>query len=73
MTKILIICPWYFPLFHPRPFRWTNIAESLADEGFEVHLLCSNLDKRQPEEVINNVFVHRTGFESLKVVLYYFF
>ena len=73
MTKILIICPWYFPLFHPRPFRWTNIAESLADEGFEVHLLCSNLDKRQPEEVINNVFVHRTGFESLKEVLYYFF
>lgn len=73
MKKILIICPWYFPLFHPRPFRWTNIAESLAAEGFEVHVLCSNLDKRQSEEVVNNVFVHRTGFESLKEVLYYFF
>ncbi len=70
MKNILIICPWYFPLFHPRPFRWTNIAEALAAEGYEVHILCTKLGERKPEEIINNVFVHRVGFESLKEIFY---
>jgi glycosyltransferase involved in cell wall biosynthesis len=73
MKKILIICPWYFPLFHPRPFRWTNIAEALASEGHEVHVLCTKLGERKQEEVINNVLVHRVGFESLKEIFYTFF
>lgn len=73
MKKILIICPWYFPLFHPRPFRWTNIAESLASDGHEVHILCTKLGEREQEEVINNVFVHRVGFESLKEIFYTYF
>ena len=73
MKKILIICPWYFPLFHPRPFRWTNIAEALASDGHEVHILCTKLGERKQEEVINNVLVHRVGFESLKEIFYAFF
>ncbi len=72
MKKILIICPWYFPLFHPRPHRWTALAEYWAAQGIDVCVLCARLKGCEKEEILNGVKVYRVGFESLKELFYFF-
>ena len=71
--KILILSPHYFPYINPRAHRWTSIAEYWAKEGHEVHVICSKNKNRQKKEKLNEVHIHRTGFNSPKEVLYYFF
>ena len=70
--KILVLSPYYFPYINPRAHRWTSIAEQWAKEGHEVHLICSKNKDYLSKHQLNQVHVHRTGFNSLKEILYYF-
>jgi hypothetical protein len=67
--KILIISAWYFPLFHPRPHRWTAIAAHWAKEGCEVTVLTSKQPGFTENEIRDGVSVHRTGVDSVKTLL----
>ena len=71
--KILIVTAWYYPFIHPRAHRWTALAEHWAAGGHEVHVVCGRLRGYPPESVLTGVQVHRTGFDSLKEVFYYYF
>lgn len=70
--KILILSPHYFPNINPRAHRWTSIAEHWAEQGHEVHLICSKNKDFLATQELNKVYVHRTGFNSLKEILYHF-
>lgn len=69
---LLIISAWYHPFIHPRAHRWTAIAEHWAAQGHEVHVVCGRMRGFPKESVLNGVHVHRTGFDSLKEVFYYY-
>lgn len=70
--KILLLSPYYFPYINPRAHRWTSIAEYWTTQGHEVHVICSK-NKNFPQiQLLNKVHIHRTGFNSLKEVLYHF-
>lgn len=47
------------------------MAENWAAQGVEVHVLSSSRRNYPKTSRINGVWVHRTGFDSLKEVLYY--
>ena len=70
--KILILSPHYFPNINPRAHRWTSIAEHWAEQGHEVHVICSKNKNYPAEEDLHKVQVYRTGFNSPKEILYYF-
>lgn len=69
--RILIISPYYFPYINPRAARWTALAEFWAKQGLEVHIICSKRAGYKKEEIQNGVAIHRTGYNSLKEVLYH--
>ncbi len=70
--RIIILSPYYFPYINPRAHRWTSIAEYWAIEGHEVHVVCSKNKNLPQTQLLNKVHIHRTGFNSLKEVLYHF-
>lgn len=70
--KILILCPYYFPNINPRAHRWTSIAEYWAAEGHDIHLVTSLHNSYPQKHILKEVNIHRTGFNSLKDILYYF-
>ncbi|MCA0238549.1 MAG: glycosyltransferase [Bacteroidetes bacterium] len=71
--KILIVTAFYAPFIHPRAHRWTALAEHWANEGHEVQVLTSRIRDKERFALQNGVQVHRTGFDSLKEVFYYYF
>lgn len=72
-VKILIVTAFYAPFIHPRAHRWTALAEYWAREGHEVQVLTARVRGKGQWEVQQGVQVHRTGFDSLKEVYYYYF
>jgi len=70
---ILIVTAWYYPFIHPRPHRWTSIAEFWAKEGHSVHVVTARRKGEPAEGIRNGVHLHRTGFDALKEWFYYFF
>ncbi|MGK0365635.1 MAG: glycosyltransferase involved in cell wall biosynthesis [Saprospiraceae bacterium] len=70
--KILILSPYYFPYINPRAHRWTSIAEYWVQQGHEIHVVCSKNKNYPSTQIINKVHIHRTGFNSLKEILYHF-
>ena len=70
--KILLLSPYYFPYINPRAHRWTSIAEYWGSQGHEIHVICSKNKNLPQTEQLNSVHIHRTGFNSLKEVLYKF-
>lgn len=71
--KILIVTAWYHPFIHPRAHRWTALAEYWASQGHEIHVLTSRRRDCPNRASVNGVQVHRTGFDSLKEVFYFYF
>jgi glycosyltransferase involved in cell wall biosynthesis len=69
--NILIVTAWYHPYIHPRAHRWTALAEHWAAQGHAVHVVCARHRGRPKTEIINGVHVHRSGFDSLKEVVFY--
>lgn len=69
--RILVITAWYYPFIHPRAHRWTCLAEYWAAQGHEVHVVCARRRDAPAEALANGVRVHRTGFDSLKEIFYY--
>ncbi|MCC7246351.1 MAG: glycosyltransferase [Saprospiraceae bacterium] len=63
--RILIITAAYAPFIHPRAHRWTSIAEQWAAQGNEVQVVTTRRRDCADAELINDVMVHRTGFDSL--------
>jgi len=70
--KILLLSPYYYPYINPRAHRWTTIAEYCAKEGHEVHVICSTNKSYPANHELSKVYIHRTGFNSLKEILYHF-
>jgi hypothetical protein len=71
--NILIVTAWYYPFIHPRPHRWTSIAEHWAQQGHTVHVVTARRKGEPLSSIRNGVHLHRTGFEALKEMAYYFF
>lgn len=69
--RILIVTAWYRPFIHPRAHRWTVLAEHWASEGHEVHVVCARYPGHPGEDVVNGVRVHRSGFDSLKELVFH--
>lgn len=69
--RLLILSPYYHPYINPRAFRWTAIAQHWAKQGVEVHVICSKRDGWEREGKHEGVWLHRTGFNSLKEVFYF--
>ena len=69
--RILILCPWYAPLIHPRAHRWTAIAEYWAAQGHAVYVVCGKKRGEPADAFRNGVRVCRVGFDSLKELLYF--
>jgi glycosyltransferase involved in cell wall biosynthesis len=65
MKKILIISPYFYPNINPRPYRWTKIAEHLAAQGHEVHVVTEKLSKSPSEKIA----VHGVGYSALKSLI----
>ncbi len=72
MARLLIIAAWYYPFIHPRAHRWTSLAEYWAAQGHEVHVVCARQRGYPATGQVNGVRVHRTGFDSLKEVVYFY-
>ena len=70
---ILIVTAWYYPFIHPRPHRWTSIAEYWACEGHTVHVVTASRKGSPTKGIRNGVHLHRTGFDALKEMAYYLF
>ncbi len=68
--RILILTPYYYPYINPRAFRWTQVAKQWAEEGHEVHVLCSRHSEWPSQHAHDGVFIYRVGYNSLKEVLY---
>ena len=71
--RVLLITAWYHPFIHPRAHRWTALAEHWAAQGHEVHVVCGRMRGFPKDSELNGVHIHRTGFDSLKEVFYYYF
>lgn len=69
--RLLIVTAWYAPFIHPRAHRWAALAEHWASQGHEVHVVCGRRRDCVKQLKINGVYVHRTGFDSLKEWVYY--
>lgn len=63
--RILILLVQYHPAANPNVFRWSAIAEHWAQQGHEVHVLCSRRRGRPAEELDKGVYVHRAGHGTL--------
>ncbi len=69
--RILFVNQYYWPDHASTAQHLNDLAESLADRGYEVHVLCSRGSYRpgqQPRpsyEVHNRVHIHRVGATSL--------
>lgn len=68
--NILIVSPYYFPNINPRPYRWTKIAEFLADEGHKVTIVTEKQVGYPEKETRNGVLLRRTGHAALKSVFF---
>lgn len=68
---LLILTPWYYPLIHPRPHRWTALAEHWAAQGHKVQVLTGRQVGCAQSEVCNGVQVERVGFDSLKTAFFH--
>jgi glycosyltransferase involved in cell wall biosynthesis len=69
LSRLLIITAWYAPLSHPRPHRWTAIAEAWAAAGHEVHVVTARQAGLSGTQMEHGVVVHRVGFEALKSLI----
>lgn len=70
--KILLITAWYFPFTHPRPHRWTALAEYWAAQGHTVHVVTARQRMASVSSFHKGVQIHRVGFDSLKELFYFF-
>lgn len=70
--KILLITAWYFPFTHPRPHRWTALAEYWAAQGHTVHVVTARQRAAPHATRHKGVQIHRVGFDSLKELFYFF-
>lgn len=66
--KILILTPYYFPNINPRPYRWTQIANYWASQGFDIHIVTENNPNFEKRQLLNGVTVHRVGYAALKSI-----
>lgn len=70
-TRILLVNQYYWPDHASTAQHLTDLAESLAEQGHEVHVLCSRRGSRpggpvRPRlEEHNGVTIHRVGATSL--------
>src|SRR5262245_5110349 len=66
-TKVLFVNQYYWPSHASTAQHLTDLAESMAERGYECHVLCSRGgyargQKRRPRrEVHNGVHIHRVG------------
>ena len=68
---ILIISYAYFPVLSPRAFRWTAIAEELAQRGHKVEVVCASSKNQPRDELRNGVRIHRVGAETRETIKRY--
>jgi hypothetical protein len=66
--KILILTPYYYPNINPRPYRWTQIANYWASQGFDIQVITEKNPNFESESLLNNVSVHRVGYAALKSI-----
>ncbi|MBK8490021.1 MAG: glycosyltransferase [Saprospirales bacterium] len=71
--RILLLSPYFFPYLNPRAHRWTAIAKEWAQQGWEVHVVCSLHRDWPAEGDWEGIQVHRTGFNSVKEWVYFHF
>lgn len=70
-TKILLINQYYWPDRASTAQHLTDLAESLADRGYECHVLCckggyqGNRAELPSHELHNGVHIHRVGSTAL--------
>ena len=69
--RILIITAWYFPFTHPRPHRWTALAEHWASLGHSVHVVTAKQRMAPVSSTRNGVRIHRVGFDAPKEFFYF--
>jgi len=68
--QLLLIVPNYYPNEGPRAWRWTGIAQQMAREGHEVHVLTGIAPGADRGRIITDgVIVHRTGYTNLLACL----
>jgi len=60
-----IITVQYYPSLNPNVYRWSAIAEKWAQQGHDIHLLCTRHSAAEEEEVRNGVHIHRAGHATL--------
>ncbi len=63
--RILILNIQHYPVVNPNVYRWGAIADYWADQGHEVHILCSKAAKTPKEQRLGKIHVHRTGYSTL--------
>lgn len=66
--KILILIPYYYPNINPRPYRWTQIANYWASQGFDIQLITEKNPNFDNKQLLNGVTVHRVGYAALKSI-----
>lgn len=70
-TRLLFINQYYWPDHASTAQHLTDLCESLAEQGYDVHVLCSRRGSRPggparpAREVRNGVTIHRVGATSL--------
>jgi len=63
-ARVLLVNQYYWPVHLATPQHLTDLAESLAERGFEVHVLCGKggaTSALKSHEVRNGVTIHRVG------------
>lgn len=63
--RILLLLVQYYPVRNPNVYRWSAIAEYWAQQGHEVHVLCTRRAGEPNEDVKNGIPVHRAGHATL--------
>lgn len=63
--RILILNIQHYPVVNPNVYRWGAIADYWAEQGHEVHILCSKAAKSPNEQEFGKIRVHRTGHGTL--------
>ena len=71
--RILLLAPYFFPYENPRAYRWTAIAQQWAQQGWEVHVLCSKHKEWPAYQKWNGIHIHRAGFNAAKEWAYHHF
>ncbi len=70
MKNILIVSVYYDQYINPRTHRWQALATYFAAHGCHVHVLTSCWHDHPAQSVEEGIVIHRTGFDSLKSILY---